>query len=85
VDRKTGRKIWAFPTRDDIDGSPVIAGEKVVVGSLDGRLYIVDLNDGKELWSYEIGAPLFSSPAVDGGIIVIGSDDGRIYAFGEKT
>jgi outer membrane protein assembly factor BamB len=84
VDRKSGKKIWAFQTRDDIDSSPVIAGNKVVVGSLDGRLYVVDLNSGKELWSYEIGAPLFSCPAVDSGFIVIGSDDGRIYAFGEK-
>lgn len=84
VSRQTGKKLWAFRTRDDIDSSPVIAGERVVVGSLDGRLYIVDLNTGKEVWSYEIGAPLFSCPAVAGGFIVIGSDDGRIYAFGEK-
>ncbi len=78
------KKIWAFQTLDEIDGSPVVAAEKVIVGSRDGRLYIVGLEDGERLWSYEIGAPLIGSPAVAGGLIVIGSEDGRVYTFGEK-
>ena len=65
-----------------LDGSPVIAGNRVAVGSTDGRLYLLDLKDGREVWSYEIGAPLSGSPAVAGGMIVIGADDGRVYAFG---
>ena len=84
VDRLTGRGIWTFQSRDDIDSSPVISGDKVVFGSMDGRLYIVDLEDGKEIWSYEIGASIFGCPAVTGGWIVIGADDGLVYAFGEK-
>jgi outer membrane protein assembly factor BamB len=55
-----------------------------VVGSNDGRLYLVSLKDGQELWSYEIGQPVESSPAVAGGRIVVGSDDGSVYCFGVK-
>lgn len=83
VDRETGRKIWTFRTRDEVDSSPVIVGDKVVFGSIDGRLYIVSLDDGKEIWSYEIGAAIIGCPAVAGGMIVIGAEDGRVYAFGE--
>jgi len=59
----------------------VVAGDKVIVGSDDGRIYMVGLKDGKELWSYEIGQPVQSSPAVVENKIVIGCDDGAVYAF----
>jgi outer membrane protein assembly factor BamB len=65
-----------------VDSSPVVAGSKVVVGSDDGRLYMVALADGHELWRHDIGQPVTSSPAVANGMIVVGSDDGNVYAFG---
>ena len=55
-----------------------------VFGSIDGRLYILDLENGKEMWSYEVGAAILSCPAVVDGMIVIGAEDGRVYAFGEN-
>jgi outer membrane protein assembly factor BamB len=67
-----------------VDSSPVICGDKVVVGSDDGRVYMVSLDKGAELWSYEIGRPVGSSPAVADGKVVIGADDGAVYCFGEK-
>ena len=67
-----------------MDSSPVVVGDKVVVGSDDGRLYVVSLKNGEKLWSYEIGKPVGSSPAVADGKIVIGSDDGSVYCFGGK-
>jgi outer membrane protein assembly factor BamB len=67
-----------------VDSSPVIAGDKVVVGSDDGRLYLLDLADGRSLWSYEIGEAVASSPAVARGWVVVGADDGQVYAFRSK-
>ncbi len=67
-----------------MDSSPVIANNKIVFGSIDGRLYVLNLKDGKEIWSYEIGAAIPGSPAVTGGKVVIGAEDGRIYMFGES-
>jgi outer membrane protein assembly factor BamB len=67
-----------------VDSSPVVCGDKIVVGSDDGRLYMVSLAEGKEIWSYEIGQPLTSSPSVSDGIVVIGGNDGNIYAFGKE-
>ena len=65
-----------------MDSSPVIAGDKVVFGSVDGRIYIVDLDTGNEIWSYEVGSVIIGSPAVAGGYLLIGAADGRVYAFG---
>ena len=63
----------------------MIAGDAVVAGASDGRVYILNLADGSLRWSYEIGARITGCPAVTGGMIVIGADDGRLYAFGERT
>ena len=64
MNRADGQPVWSFATRGKVDSSPVVCGDKVVVGSDDGRLYVVSLDKGKELWSYEIGQPIESSPAV---------------------
>jgi outer membrane protein assembly factor BamB len=86
VSRKDGKSLWSFATKGKVDSSPVICGDKVIVGSDDGRLYLVALDsptpNGKELWKYEIGQPIGSSPAVAQGKVVIGCDDGNVYCFG---
>jgi outer membrane protein assembly factor BamB len=76
--------VWAVATRGRVDSSPVVCDGKVVIGSDDGRLYLLSLEDGGELWSYEIGQPVQSSPAVADGMVIVGSDDGNLYAFGPK-
>jgi outer membrane protein assembly factor BamB len=84
VNRTDGKELWSLSTRGRVDSSPVVATDKVVVGSDDGRIYLVNLADGKELWSYEIGQAVESSPAVADGRFVVGSNDGGIYCFGTK-
>jgi outer membrane protein assembly factor BamB len=64
-----------------VDSSPAICGDKVVVGSEDGRVYLLSLSGGKELWNYEIGQPVTSSPAVARGQVAIGAEDGFVYLF----
>jgi outer membrane protein assembly factor BamB len=67
-----------------VDSSPAVCGDKVVVGSDDGRLYLLRLADGRLLWSYDLGRPVASSPAVAAGMVFVGADDGFLYAFGSK-
>jgi len=59
----------------------VIAGEKVVVGSMDGKLYLIDLNGGEMITRYEIGSSISSTCAVANGWIFVGCEDGNLYAF----
>jgi outer membrane protein assembly factor BamB len=79
----TGKQRWVFPTRARVESSPAIVGNRVLVGSSDGKLYELDLNSGKRLWEFEAGAPITASAAVGAGRLVIGDGDGRIYAFGQ--
>ncbi len=65
-----------------MDGSPIIVGDKVLFGSFDGRVYILNLADGEELWSYDLGKALIASPAVSGERFFVAGSDGVLSAFG---
>jgi len=56
--------------------------DKVIAATMDGMLYVLDLNNGGELWSYEIGSGISHNPAVINGYLVLGARDGNIYCFG---
>jgi outer membrane protein assembly factor BamB len=77
-----GKAAWTFTTRARVESSPAIAGDRVFVGSNDGRFYVLNLTTGAKLWEFDAGAPLSASPAIANGRIVIGSQDGRLYCFG---
>ena len=84
VDPKTGDKLWEFTTKGRVDSSPVVVGQRVFVGSADGRIYGFDLATGEKVWEYECGGALVGSPAAAERHLVIASDAGVIYCFGEK-
>jgi outer membrane protein assembly factor BamB len=77
-----GKADWTFATNARVESSPAIAGDRIYVGSNDGRLYILSLTNGSKLWEFNAGAPLSASPAIANGRLVIGSQDGRLYCFG---
>jgi outer membrane protein assembly factor BamB len=81
---QSGEPRWQFATRGRVDSSPVVVGERVYLGSADGRLYGLELATGKKLWEYEAGGSFVASPAVAAGKLVIANQDGTVYCFGKK-
>ena len=84
LDRQTGQQVWSFLTKNKVDSSAVVVGQRVFVGSQDHQLYILDLASGSELQRFNLGAPVTSSPAVAGNCLVIGTDDGTVHCLGTK-
>jgi outer membrane protein assembly factor BamB len=82
LNRTTGASAWTFQTGDEVDSSPVLVGQRVVVASADGRVYALQIADGSMTWSYEIGSPVTATPAVIGDVIVVGAEDGRVDVLG---
>lgn len=84
LDRKTGDAQWTFATGGRVDSSPVVAGQRIYVGSLDGKLYVVDLK-GQKVQEIVLGRQgILASPAVSGDRLVIGTLDGVVYCLGKK-
>ncbi len=72
--------------QDRIIGSPLIAGDWVLVPSADGRLYAIDADSGEAVWdkpyqASEDPGPLWSSPIVTEGTIYLASLDHHVYAI----
>ncbi len=70
----------------DVEGgvvsSPALSKNFLYVGSLDRRVYAVNLDGFYRQWRFRAGDSISSSPAVGGdGTIYIGSDDGNLYAL----
>ncbi len=82
IDQKTGQGLWTFTTGARVESSPATAGNRVYVGSGDGKFYVLDSRDRRQIWEFDAGASIVASPAVASGRIVIGSQDGVLYAFG---
>jgi outer membrane protein assembly factor BamB len=68
--------------------SPVIAGDRVYIGSGDHHVYALDLASGALKWKFKTGNVVHATPAVADGVVYIGSWDRNLYALraesGEK-
>jgi outer membrane protein assembly factor BamB len=83
VSKRSGRGIWTFRTRGEVNASPLISGPVVYAPCDDGCLYALDVRTGREIWRYQAGGKLAASPAIGEGRLVIGSTDGSITCFGK--
>jgi outer membrane protein assembly factor BamB len=78
---------WSFKTDGDIWGRPTrISGGRILVGSLDGKLYAVNEADGTVDWTYSAGkSGLVSTPAVAGDTVFVGGFDSKMHAVDLAT
>ena len=49
VNASDGKKLWAFKTNGEIKSSPVVVGDRVLIGSYDEHLYCLSARDGSLL------------------------------------
>ena len=73
--------MWKYSTDNFVNGSPAIAGNKVIFGGCDTYLYVLDLATGKALESIEADAYIASSVAVSSEIGYVGHYDNAVIAF----
>ncbi|MEQ1892828.1 MAG: PQQ-binding-like beta-propeller repeat protein [Planctomycetota bacterium] len=50
-----GELRWKFETANYVNGTPAVAGEKIVFGGCDAILHVLDGRTGKELQALELG------------------------------
>lgn len=90
IDRLTGKRVWAFPTRAQINSSAAVVGKgsaaRVFFGSGDGNIYGLNVADGKQIWKFNAGKDITAGIAVGEGYLVVGEEGtkGQLYCFGAK-
>ena len=90
LDIRDGTFKWAYKTGGDVRSTPAIYDDKVVFGSNDGTLYILNKYTGSSELNYNPGTYLFntaisSSSVVYGENIFFAGEDGYVYSLdGDK-
>jgi outer membrane protein assembly factor BamB len=84
LDLETGEAKWTFrsgapPKLYFWTSSPVVVGERVYFGGLDGMAYAIDSGSGKLIWKSNLGARVSSSVVSHGGDIYLGTVNGHIF------
>ncbi len=88
------RLLWEIETVDGVASTPVIVGENVYVGTVQGDLFCLNLADGKQVWKYQSLpnakpnelAPAFMAPiAVTDALVFAGDQDGGFHAIHRQT
>jgi outer membrane protein assembly factor BamB len=83
--RKTVEIAWRYRTDGPIVSTPVVVGDRVLVGSHDNRLHCVDAATGERVWTYATDDDIEARPLVAGGRVWVGSADGKLHAVDVAT
>ncbi len=78
--------VWTFEIPDGTESTAAIAGDKVFLPGLEGKLYALSLADGKLLWTYDADEEeIKSSPLVHDGTVYFGDEYGRFHAVDAES
>jgi len=77
--------LWSFKTEDDIKSSPVIGNDHVFIGSNDGFVYALKLENGELVWKFDTGDAVEAPPLFLHNSIYVGSMNGLFFALDAQT
>lgn len=82
----TGEAVWKHRVSSEIMALPVVAGDKLLVRTTDGKDIALNRIDGKQVWSVESSVPALSirgagSPVVVDDSVIIGNANGKLIAL----
>jgi outer membrane protein assembly factor BamB len=75
LNASNGKKLWAFKTNGEIKSSPVVVGDRVLIGSYDEHLYCLSARDGSLQWKFKTNGPVHSTPGISEGLAFIAGCD----------
>ncbi|MGH9957183.1 MAG: PQQ-binding-like beta-propeller repeat protein [Pyrinomonadaceae bacterium] len=81
INATNGNKLWAFKTNGEIKSSPVVVGDRVLIGSYDQHLYCLSTRNGSVLWKVKTEGPVHATPSISGGVAFIAGCDEMFRAI----
>jgi outer membrane protein assembly factor BamB len=86
INRNSGFKVWDYKTGNHIISSPAVTGDKVIFGSLDGKIYCLGTGSNTSQWApVSTTGEVWSSPVVStagaNDKLIIGSTNGNLYCL----
>lgn len=60
---------------------PAIVGSQMVVATVEGHVYGLDIDTGMAVWAYDVGQPIVYQPSVARGRVYVATARGQVVAF----
>jgi len=73
LDTKTGKCCWVYETKAETWGSPLVADDKIYLGTKKHFWILAAGRTAKELDHFRPGAPVYSSPIAANGVLYVTS------------
>jgi len=80
-----GQRLWSRRYAED-DGAlamspPAVVGSQMVLATVDGHVYGLDIDTGMTIWAYDVGQPIVYQPSVARGWIYVSTACGQVIGF----
>ena len=80
-----GELLWSRRYTQDAGAlsmsPPAVVGSQMVIATVDGHVYGLDIDTGMTIWAYDVGEPLVYQPSVARGTVYVSTAHGRVVAF----
>ena len=85
ADAENKKKLWDFNVGYiDALAEPVISGDKVFQGTMEGYIYALNLGRGNRIaWNFKANGSVNTSVAIENGKVFFGSNGGSVYCLNE--
>lgn len=77
--------VWATNLGGSVDGSPIVVGERVYVGTSAGKFAALSRADGSVIWTRDTGGPIIGAACVAGDRVFVGCGSGMVHALRTDT
>jgi outer membrane protein assembly factor BamB len=82
---RRGSQRWDLEYTAFLTGGAAVAGGRVFITLIDGRLLALDPQRGRPLWEFNFNADMTSPPTVVGDVVIAGESGGLVYALDVAT
>ncbi len=79
-----GAPVWEFPSAAAITAGPVFAGDMIMFGAADGRLWALS-RAGKLVWEFAAKGAILADPAEADGRVYFGTENRFFYCLSAAT
>jgi len=89
LNKETGKEVGQIKIgADEIISSPVVKGDQVFLGSIDGSVWCISAGEGRSLWKRQVSGSIIATGTFAGKKqerFIVGSGEGRLYAIHPET
>jgi len=76
-----GHQIWKHPLPGRSESSPLVVGNKVIVGCECNTVFALNRQTGKTIWERHVNGAVKAAPAYSDGIVYVGDYSGEMSAL----